>query len=301
MATWNSYDLVGKKEDVSDVISNLTPRKTPFQTMIGGEKTKQTVFSWQEDELAQADGASQGRTEGFDATDNAITPTWMRENVTQIFEKTIKVAATTDAVSTYGRAKESAYQMAKKSAEAKRDMEDVFVGTGQEMVKPTDNTAARKMAGYQAMIHDDLISYTGATTNPLTESILLTNLQKQYDEGADPNTIMVTPSNSLVIADFAKASGRSRDFGSKKSIVNVVDLYVSPFGEQKVVLNRFLKTGDTLTFDPANWKKVTLRGWTRETLAKTGDALRMMLVGEFSLKHKNFKASGLIREDAAPV
>ena len=80
-----------------------------------------------------------------------------------------------------------------------------------------------------------------------------------------------------------------------------MDLYVSPFGEVKVYLNRFLKAGDTLVFDPENWKQCTLRGWTRETLAKDGDNMKMMIVGEFSLKHKNQKASAVIREGAAPA
>jgi hypothetical protein len=76
----------------------------------------------------------------------------------------------------------------------------------------------------------------------------------------------------------------------------VVNLYVSPFGEQKVQLNRFQKAGNTLVFDPANWKKAVYRNWTRETLAKTGDAQRQMLIGEFSLKHVNQSASGIIVE-----
>jgi hypothetical protein len=66
-----------------------------------------------------------------------------------------------------------------------------------------------------------------------------------------------------------------------------------------VVINRFLKAGNTLVYDPDNWALCTLRPWFRETLAKTGDALKMMIVGEFSLKHKNFKASGVVAETAS--
>ena len=76
--------------------------------------------------------------------------------------------------------------------------------------------------------------------------------------------------------------------------MNVVDLYVSPFGEQKVILNRFLKATEALLFDPAMWSLVTLRPWTRELLAKTGDNDRHLIVGEFSLKHKNYKGTGRI-------
>jgi hypothetical protein len=74
----------------------------------------------------------------------------------------------------------------------------------------------------------------------------------------------------------------------------VVDIYVSPFGTQKVVLNRFQKADSALLFSPDSWKKVTLRPWTRTLLAKTGDADRHFIVGEFGLKHVNYKASAAI-------
>ena len=82
--------------------------------------------------------------------------------------------------------------------------------------------------------------------------------------------------------------------------MNAVNLYVSPFGEEKVVLSRYMKTGDTLMFDPAMWRRVYLQGrnWFRETLAKTGDNMKMMIVGEFSLKHMHQQASALVRESA---
>jgi len=44
MAQYTTYDTVGIKEDVSDVISNIAPTKTPFQTMIGSDKTKNRLF-----------------------------------------------------------------------------------------------------------------------------------------------------------------------------------------------------------------------------------------------------------------
>lgn len=295
MAQFSTYDQVGKKEDVSDVISTITPTKVPFQTMIGNEKVTNTLFQWQEDELrAVTDNA---KVEGFTAADATLAATTMRSNVTQIMEKTIKVSETADAISTYGRAKESAYQLSKAGAELRRDLEHALVGTGQAKVEGS-STVARKFAGFQAQVATGNITYTGAAT-ALSEAKVLTALQGLYNEGADPSIMMVTPSNSLIVADFAKAAGRERDFGDSKAVVNAVDLYVSPFGEIKVYLNRFQKAGDTLIFDPDMWKKATLRNWTRETLAKDGDNMKMMIVGEFSLKHKNQKASAIVREGAA--
>jgi hypothetical protein len=298
MATYTTYEQVGIKEDISDVISNISPTKTPFQTAIGNEKITQTLFQWQEDSLRAV--AANAQVEGSDASDVTTNPTVMRNNTTQILTETVKVSDTNNVVSAYGRAKEMAYQMAKSSAQLKRDLENAFVGTQQTKVVGSA-TVARKMAGVQAQIDSSAVTYTGAGPAPLTESVLLSNLQACYSNGADPSRVHVTPSDSLVVAAFAAAAGRYRTFNgeSAKAITNVVNLYVSPFGEQKIEINRFQNANDTIVFDPAMWSKATLRSWTREALAKTGDASRQMIVGEFSLKHKNYKASGLIVKGTA--
>jgi hypothetical protein len=111
---------------------------------------------------------------------------------------------------------------------------------------------------------------------------------------------MVTPSNSVVLAGFAAAAGRYRTItgSDSKTIVNTVNLYVSPFGEQKVEINRWLKAKNTLVYDPDMWTNVTLRPWERRTSRRPATARRLMLLGEFSLKHKNFFASAMIVEAA---
>lgn len=299
MALFQTYETVGIKEDISDIISNISPTKTPFQSSIGNEKVTQTVFQWQEDSLRAVN--SGGTLEGADGVDVTVTPTVMRSNTTQIFAETVKVSGTLDAVSTYGRARESAYQLAKSSAQLKRDLENAFVGTAAAKVAGADATA-RVMASAQVQIAAANNVYTGGTATAMTEAMLLTALQNAYNAGADPSLIQVTPANSLVVAAFAAAAGRYRtlntgDSNSQSTLINVVNLYVSPFGEQKIQLNRFLKASESaLIIDPSMWSKVTLRPWFRETLAKTGDSLKQMIIGEFSLKHKNQAAAAMVIE-----
>lgn len=297
MTQYVTYDMVGIKEDVSDVISNITPTKTPFQSMIGSEKVTQTYFQWQEDSLRSE--ADNKKVEGHTASEVARVPTVMRSNYTQIIAETIKVSGTADAVSSYGRAKEAAYQMAKCAAELKRDLEYAFVGIGTNAAVAGDSATAREMASAFSQIAAANRTFTGGTATKVDEADVLVMAQDCYDAGSDPSVLMVTPTNSLEIADFAQGTQRERDIGNTKKVVNVVDVYVSPFGELRVVLNRFLAAKHTLVFDPEMWKKCYLRNWTRETLAKTGDNLSMMLLGEFSLKHKNQAASAWCEEAAA--
>jgi hypothetical protein len=298
VANFTSYDAVGIKEDVSDIISNISPTKTPFQSDIGNEKVTQRLFDWQEDSLRAV--APNAQIEGADASFVTVVPTVLRANNTQILMEAVQVTGSMDATSSYGRAKESAYQLAKSAAQCKRDLENAYVGTKQTAVTGATGTA-RQMAGAQAQIAASHITYMGLAAT-LDEAHLLTALQNAYTDGAEPNVVYVTPSNSLSVAAFAKAAGRFRSIvdsaAAPGKVVNTVDIYVSPFGEVRVKINRFQAAGDTLVVDTTQWAKVTFRPWTRETLAKTGDSTKQMIVGEFSLKHKNQKASALVVDNA---
>ncbi|WP_025886459.1 SU10 major capsid protein [Asaia prunellae] len=306
MTTISSYDVVGTKEDVSDIISNIAPTSTPFQSMIGSDKCGQRLFDWQEDSLMNV--GENAQTEGATAPDAQSKPTVMRENTTQIFTKTASVTGSMQKTQTYGRRDEMAYQLGLRSKELKRDREWAFIGTGQGKEAGAAGTA-RKMAGYQAMIDPSMIYTAGAGMNasetpaasPLTEQMVLTTQQACYDNGADPTTIIVRPSDAATIADFS-ASNRTVMVQNQDTTLNHnISIYKSPFGTLKVVMDRFVRgtnasgskdtTADALLFDPAMWKLVTFRDWFTQDLAITGDTKNKQILGEFSLKHMNFKGS----------
>jgi hypothetical protein len=85
MAVYTTYEQVGKKEDVSDIISNISPTKTPFQSAIGSDKVDNTLFQWQEDSLRSVQ--DNAKAEGADAADIVVVPTVMRNNQTQILTR----------------------------------------------------------------------------------------------------------------------------------------------------------------------------------------------------------------------
>src|SRR6185312_3593996 len=237
MTLFQTYEMVGIKEDISDIISNISPTKTPFLSSIGNEKVTNTLFQWQTDALRAV--ASAPVLEGADAAYITVAPTVMLNNHTQIFAESVQVSGTTDAVSTYGRARESAYQLAKSAAALKRDLEWAFVGTAQAAVAGSD-AVARQMAGAQVQINTTTadnatpnLVYTGGAATAPTEANFLTALQEVFVAGGDPSVIQVTPANSIIFAAFAAAAGRYRTIqtgGDDKTLVNVVNLYVSPFG-----------------------------------------------------------------------
>jgi hypothetical protein len=263
--------------------------------MIGRDSTKNRHFQWMEDSLRAVQ--VNAKIEGFTAADATLTPPVLRTNEVQILEKTIKVSATEDAVDQYGRAKETAYQLAKAGQELKRDLEYALVGVDQAAVVG-DNATARRTASATRQIDASVTTTADAgagAADSLSEAYILDAAEKVYNAGGDPSLLMIKPADSLLVAGFTGAAGRSRTFNDgQKTVTNAVNLYVSPFGEYKVVLNRFQLATEAFLLDPEMWQLITLRPWSREALAKDGDNSKQMIVGEMGLKHKNFKADGRI-------
>mgnify|MGYP001351915453 CR=1 FL=1 len=256
--------------------------------MIKSEKVNARVFEWQEDSLAAA--ANNAQVEGAAFTAGTLSATTMRTNNTQILSKVFEVSATADAVKTYGRAKETAYQMSKALKEIKRDLERAYIGVDNAAVTGT-SSVAREMASATQQI--STIEAGGSAA--LTETMLLNLGQDVFNNGSDPSVFMIKPADAQIVAGFTAASGRNRTFNDgTTNLVNVIDLYVSPYGEYKVVLNRHQLTTHAFLIDPAMFRSSVLRPFARTLLGKTADGDTHAIVGEYSLKHMNFADSGMI-------
>lgn len=284
MATYTTYDQVGKKESVADIISDITPFDTPAFTMFKDEKVSARTFSWLEDSLAAA-GAN-ASVEGADAVMGSLVDAVERTNNTQIMTKGFQVSATADAIATYGRAKETAHQMAKALKEIKRDAEFALVGADQAAVAGS-GSVARKMASAINQITTSVDAGANAS-DALTEAKLLEAGETAYNNGSDVDTLMIKPGDAQIVAGFSASAGRNREIAQGRTLVNAIDLYVSPYGEYRVVLNRHLESSHALLIDPTMFKTCTLRPFTRTLLAKNGDSDRHQIVGEMSVKHMNF-------------
>jgi hypothetical protein len=284
MATYTSYNQVGLKENVDDLISNITPFATPMQAMIKNEKVNARTFSFLEDSLA--DSQDNAQVEGGDASMLTLTDATERTNNTQILSKAFQISATADAVATYGRAKETAHQLAKKLKEIKKDYERAMVGVAQASVAGS-STTARKMTSLLNQISTS-VDAGGGSADALTEAKLLQAGQTAYDNNSDVDTFMIKPADAQIVAGFSAASGRNREISQGKTLVNAIDLYISPYGEYRVVLNRELKVDHALLIDPTMFKACTLRPFTRTLLAKSGDSDKHLVIGEVSCKHTNY-------------
>jgi hypothetical protein len=118
---------------------------------------------------------------------STVTPTVMRNNYTQIFQEAVQVSDRADIVSTYGRKKEFAYQMAKSAAQVKRDREYALIGNAGSQGRLAPRLVASTMAGVQKQLDPTCVTYSGASdgSKPLTEALLVTALKTAYNNGAD--------------------------------------------------------------------------------------------------------------------
>ena len=290
MTTLTTYAIVGKKEDVSNSIANISPSATPFQTMIKSEKVSARNFDWLEDSLRAS--AATALVEGADASMTAVGQPTSRSNVTQIIGESFQVSATSDVVATHGRAKETAYNLAKVLKSLKKDVEKSMVGVSQAAVN-TNASTARKMASIDQQISTTLDSGSNST-DPLTEAKLLTLAQTCYMNGSDPTVLMIKPADSLIIGGFASATGRERDLGASQTLTNVISVLVTAFGTFKVVLNRENLSTNAYLIDPTMFKQCVLRPFSRTLLSKNGDSDKHMVIGEVSVRHASFADSGMI-------
>lgn len=312
MATYQTYTAIGQREDLANVIYNISPTDTPFMTSVGKTSATAVYHEWQKDSLA-AVNTSNAVVEGATASDATLSPTTRIGNRTQISAKTVKVSGTLETVNKAGRKSEKAYQLAKASAEIKRDMEAILLSN--QVASAGDATTARTLGGLQAWLNTNYSGGTSGTAGAsgttarvtgtdraFTQTILNTVIQSAYVAGGSPTILMVTPAQKVVASTFAGIATRYKDIPSnvQASIIAAADVFVSDFGTISIVPNRFIPNTDSddvaFLLDPEMASVAYLRPFQTNELAKTGDADVTQLLVEYTLEVKNEAAHGIIAD-----
>jgi len=307
--TFTTFDAKGIREDLSNIITNIAPEETPYQSNIGRESVSNSLFEWQTDTLASA--AANKQIEGDDvASFDAVTATVRLQNYAQISRKTIVLSATEEVVNKAGRRSELAYQIAKRSAELKRDQE--FTMMNGAVAAAGNTSTARGTASLGAFIKTNVDMQTNGanpsyTTLPnsartdgnvrtFTETILKNVIQQVWTSGGTPKILMTGPVNKQRVSGFSGiASSRYNINGGDRpaTLIGAVDIYVSDFGQVSVIANRFQRERDAWVLDPEYAKMTVLRPYQQVELAKTGDAEKRMLLVEWGHKVLAENAHGL--------
>jgi len=302
--TFETYDSVGIREDLADIIYNISPSETPFMSNVGKGSSKGTFHEWQVDSLEAA--ADNKAIEGDDAAAGAITPSVRHGNYTQIAEKTISISGSDLSADNAGRASEMAYQMAKRGLELKRDMETTLVGTNKGRVAGSSGTARELGSVLSWLATNENAAGTAPTgdgTGPrvdgvaraFTEDMLTDVIDQVWVSGGNPNVIMANSTQKRAITGFTGNATKFKEVDDKK-IVNAVDVYVSDYGELMVVPNRFMRQSDVFVLETDMWSVDFYRDFQTTDLAKTGDNEKKQMLTEYTLTSKQEAASGIITD-----
>lgn len=300
--TFATNDAVGIREDLTDIIYNVDPTETPFFSGIAKTSADQTFHEWQTDSLADASGDN-AAVEGGDTTPQATTPTVRLGNYCEIPKKSLVISGTLEAVKKAGRNREAAYQKVKKAKELRRDFETALLRNGARSAG--SDVTARRMAGMGSWLAtntsagsggsdptgDGTDARTDGTQRAFTEALLKGVLQSCWNEGGDPETIMVGSFNKQAFSAFTGGATKF-DKTEDKKLTAAIDVYVSDFGELRVIPNRFQRARDVWVLQMDMFACATLRSLFTEPLAKTGDSEKWHMLMEATLVSRNEKASG---------
>lgn len=276
---------------------------------------KAVNHEWQTDALAAA--ATNRNIEGDDSSNNTAVPTVRLNNYTQIFKKTIQVSGSQEAVNHAGRDSEIAYQLMKRGKEIKRDIE--FALTRNQASSAGGNNTARSLASVESWIATNKTSvgtgtaqttpgFSGTTVvaptdstaaSSFTEANLKAMILAAWSAGGSPTVVMVGPTAKQKISSFAGIATLYRETAATAKgtrIIGAADVYVSDFGEHRIVPNRFSRDQTVLLLDMDYWAVAQLRGMTKEKLSKTGDSEKWHLVTELTLESRNEAASSKIAD-----
>jgi hypothetical protein len=305
--TRETYGAIGIREDLSNIIYNISPEETPFMSNVGKSSCDNTYFEWQTDSLASA-STSNRVAEGDDASALAVAEPTRRGNYTQISTKAIQTSGTAEAVDFAGRKSTEAYQMAKRAKELKLDMEAMLL-TNNGMVAGSSGTA-RETGSVGAWIQSNLENGTAAassafgTTPPtagsdkaVVEADIKDLMKKCWDAGASPSVIMVDGALKQKISTLSQSVSELRTSANDQSpayVVAAVDIYVSDFGNLQIVPNRHMPAKTCYFLDYEYWDIAYLRPFNTFDLARTGDSMAKQLVVEYGLRARNEAANGAI-------
>ena len=323
--TRETYGAIGIREDLSNIIYNISPTDTPFLSGCGRGSADNTTFEWQTDELKAV--AMNTQIEGNDYASTAASEPRRLTNYTQISATQVQSSGTAEAVDFAGRKSTQAYQLAKRAKEMKRDMEYMLL-QGTVKVLGSSGTA-RETAAFSTWVGTNSagtsnvvaastglgITNSGASTYPdgttnsatggasTTTTIALINnvAERVWNLGGTPDTILCNGTvkgtiSSSTVGGAVVAAPR-KDIGSKDNItaVNAVDVLVTDFGTFKVVPDRHIPATNVDFIDFDLWSVDYLRPFRTETLAKSGDSVKQLLIAEYGLRAKNGNGSGQLK------
>jgi hypothetical protein len=310
MATYTTSSAVGEREDLSNVISRIDPDETPIFSNAKKETTKGIFHEWQVQELTAASDTNHVN-EGADYSYVNPTATTRLGNYHQISVQAASVSGTLDVVDKAGRDRETAYVKVLKGIEQRRDIEKALFKN--EARSSSDPRKAGKLLSW---ITNTVVE--GATTTPTGDGTDVSDMagtnaalslakidsamKKAYDDGGQPDMLVVSPANKVAFSDLSSGSAVTNQLHMTANaptdaiIIGSVSMYLTDFGTLNVVIDRQAANTEVMLLDSDYYSMGHLPGrmFSVSDVAPTGDATKFAIVSEWTLIVKAPKAHAAV-------
>ena len=286
----NTYAAVGNKDDMSDIITNISPDDTPLFSRIGRTKATATTHEWLEDDLGEPRANKQ--PEGYTYTTEAVGPRTRLNNYTQIMHRGIHVTKTQEVVLKYGLKSETAYQMQKTLKELAFDCEKALIEQDTKIFGSMSE--ARQFGGLPYWIVTNNFTASGGK---LTFDEINNALEQTWNVGGKPTILLVSPRSKRIISTFTAGHTKYMDGNKTRRLTQMISVLETDFGTLQCLVDRFMQPDTVYGLSPEYMKKAFLRPFNTADMPEIADLHQKYINGEWTLEMRaekaHFKLGGL--------
>jgi hypothetical protein len=226
--------------------------------------------------------------EGEDAPGSRHRNRVRKENYTQIFTEAVSISGSMDAVGLHAVEREFDYQVIQRLRELMRSLEQTVIGGFKAGGTPEGAAGVRRtMGGLLQFISGADAVISDASSAALDEPMLNGALRQCWEKGGRPNAIVCNGFQKRTISTFIQSSRRYEP--ESTALRNLVDVYESDFGAQRVILSRWAPADKVLLLDLDKIQVLPLQGrsFFVKPLAESGDFRKAQIIGEYTLEILN--------------
>jgi hypothetical protein len=286
------YDA-SRKEDLLDIIADVTPDDTPLATMLKTSTAKDPVHQWLEDYITPPTSVTFA-SEGAQASYSGLTQPSRIVNLTAILTETFRVSGTERAANTTAGQDPLDYQAGKALRTWKMKQEYALINGA--LSSGVSGTAA-SMAGFINVITTLATSRNSGTS--LSETEFQDMHQDSWTKGGNDNAfdLVLVPFGLKRKIDGFTAGATKYVDQSDKRLTQPVAIYETSAGVARIMLDRYIPSAVAtpgprfLGIKEDKFLTAYYRKPFREMLAKDGDRENGQIVGEFTLEYRGERSS----------
>jgi len=288
-----TYQDTGRREDLLDLIGDVSPDETPLMTLLSDKSASQTLHEWLTFNVARPTTLATD-TEGGDATYSDLTQPSRLVNITQSIRQSVKVSGTEEAVSVAGSSSPFAFQKAQALRQWKNKAEWGIINA---TLASGSSGVARQMKGLRGWITTNYTNRDSGTSFSETEiDDMVNDVWSKVNPDYVFDTFLMPYKLKSKVAGFAGNSTRTIP-ASDKRLVRDILVYTSAGGDHKIMAHKDVPSAAATPGPEVIGinTKLFAKAWLRKPFFKEydpqGDQRKGEWIGEFTLESHEERAS----------